>query len=56
VAQLAGLALGISLEHLALARHVVDCQNILAHIGYGSGQAYAESIRSDASRGIPPPV
>jgi heterodisulfide reductase subunit B len=34
VAQLAGLALGISLEHLALARHVVDCQNILAHIGY----------------------
>jgi len=51
VAQLAGLALGISLEHLALARHVVDCQDILTHIGY----AKSASATSFAGNSVPPP-
>ena len=33
VSQLVGLALGLSPENLALSRHVVACEGILAHIG-----------------------
>ena len=35
VSQLVGLALGLSAKELALARHVVGCDDVLAHIGYG---------------------
>jgi len=39
VAQLAGLAFGLSPEELALSRHVVGCDRILAHVGAGDRQA-----------------
>jgi heterodisulfide reductase subunit B len=39
VSQLVGLALGLSVEAVALSRHVVGCDSILAHIGYGANSA-----------------
>ena len=44
VSQLAGLAFGLSTAALALSRHVVGCDSVLAHIGYGAAQA-AASVR-----------
>jgi len=35
VAQLAGLAFGLSAAEVALGRHVVNCESVLAHIRYG---------------------
>jgi len=44
VSQLAGLAFGLSAAAVALSRHVVGCESVLAHIGYGAAQA-AASVR-----------
>jgi succinate dehydrogenase / fumarate reductase cytochrome b subunit len=41
VSQLVGLAMGLSAEALALSRHVVGCDEILAHIGYAEGARVA---------------
>ena len=41
VSQLAGLAFGLSAADVALSRHVVGCDGILAHIGGGGQQAAA---------------
>jgi len=41
VSQLAGLAFGLSAAAVALSRHVVGCESVLAHIGYGAAPAAA---------------
>jgi succinate dehydrogenase cytochrome b subunit len=42
VSQLVGLACGLSAAAVALSRHVVGCDSILAHIGVSGPQAAAE--------------
>ena len=44
VSQLVGLALGLSPENLALSRHVVACEAVLAHIGCGTSPEAVASI------------
>lgn len=53
VSQLVGLALGLSAEAIGLARHVVGCDSILAHISYGGSPdaaALADAPGGQASR------
>jgi succinate dehydrogenase / fumarate reductase cytochrome b subunit len=43
VAQMVGLAIGLSSEELALSRHVVECRDLLAYMPQTSAPAYGQT-------------